>query len=59
MSSLNSYNTNGISETFNQIQWTNKTIKQFEAAVRNAKNYQACFRDVSLKVYTLPFKSLS
>lgn len=40
--SLNYYNTAGISETFNQISWTNSTINQFEIAVRNSKNYQIC-----------------
>ncbi|XP_019849476.1 PREDICTED: DBH-like monooxygenase protein 1 homolog [Amphimedon queenslandica] len=45
MNSLNYYNPDGISESFNQISWTNDTIRQFETAVRNAKHYQVCLFD--------------
>ena len=54
MNSLNSYNTDGISESFNQISWTNDTIRQFETAVRNARHYPVCLFDVSLMTAWLP-----
>ena len=47
MNSLNYYDADGISESFNQISWTNDTIRLFETAVRNAKHYQVCLFDVS------------
>ena len=41
--SLDYYNPVGIAETFNQIHWTNSTIKEFESAVNKAEHYQFCF----------------
>ena len=40
--SLDYYNPVGIAETFNQINWTNATIKEFESAVNKAEHYQWC-----------------
>ena len=42
MNSLDYYNPVGIAETFNQINWTNATIKEFESAVNKAEHYQWC-----------------